>query len=173
MRGNRFKDITDCTFGDLTARRIVGSSKNNTLIWLCECSCGNFVEVKSTDLRSSKKTHCGCKKSENIAKANSFTNIFVVNGEVTYGYDSRGNEFIIDTEDLPKVRKYYWGMNQRGYFVNTKHGLFLHRYILNTPRDLVVDHRNHKTGDNRKCNIWSCTQSDNMYNQRRFHSSKK
>ena len=172
-RGNRFKDLTNMTFGDLTARKIVGSSKNNTLIWLCDCSCGNVVEVKSTDLRILKRTHCGCKSSENRSKSNSYTNTYVTQGSITYGYDSRGNEFIIDTEDLSRVQQYYWGMNPRGYFVNSKHGLFLHRFILDTPKGLVVDHKNHNTGDNRKCNIWSCTQSDNMYNQLRFHFSNK
>lgn len=168
-RGNRFKDITLQVFGELTAIKIVGSSKNKTLLWECKCKCGTKTIVKSTDLRIGKATHCGCKTSEKISKAKQMSNHYEVRGNITYGYDTRGNKFIIDTEDLDKVKRYYWGKNQRGYFANAKHGLLLHRYILDTPEDMVVDHKNHIMGDNRKCNIWSCTQSDNMYNQKRFH----
>ena len=28
--------------------------------WLCKCECGNEIVVKGTDLRTGRKTHCGC-----------------------------------------------------------------------------------------------------------------
>ena len=97
------------------------------------------------------------------------SNKFVIDGAVVTGYDEQGNSFIFDLEDLERVRQFYWSVTSRGYVRCVKENMFLHRFILNTPDGYVVDHKNYVTTDNRKCNIWSCTQSDNMYNQKRFH----
>jgi len=43
----------------------------------------------------------------------------------------------------------------------------LHRLIMETPRELVVDHTNHDTLDNRKCNLRNVTTRENMSNQKR------
>lgn len=54
-------DITNITFGDLTAIERVGSSTDKQALWLCQCSCGNTRVVKCKQLRSGQITHCGCK----------------------------------------------------------------------------------------------------------------
>ena len=40
----------------------------------------------------------------------------------------------------------------------------LHRFITNCPKDKVVDHINHNTLDNRKCNLRICTRFENNQN---------
>lgn len=40
----------------------------------------------------------------------------------------------------------------------------LHRLITNCPKGLVVDHINHRTTDNRRCNLKVCTHFQNMQN---------
>ena len=35
------------------------SPKNNRMMWLCECSCGNHIIVSGTDLRTHKVQSCG------------------------------------------------------------------------------------------------------------------
>ena len=153
----------------LTVIRRVGTKKNKTPIWLCKCDCGEYTKVSSEHLRNGSVKSCGCYRTTRMRNIQKRENTFVINGDVVTAFDQNGNSFIFDLEDLERVKKYYWSVTPRGYVRNSKHGIFLHRYILNTPDGLVVDHRNHDTTDNRKCNIWSCTQSDNMYNQRRFH----
>lgn len=59
QNNNSFKDITGQTFSKLTAKECVGS-KNNVSTWLCECECGNMVEVQAEVLKSGRKTSCGC-----------------------------------------------------------------------------------------------------------------
>ena len=39
-------DITNITFGDLTAIKRVGSSPDKQALWLCQCTCGNTRIVK-------------------------------------------------------------------------------------------------------------------------------
>lgn len=42
--------------------------------------------------------------------------------------------------------------------------LTLHRVLMNCPKGMVVDHRNHETLDNRRENLRVCTHADNMRN---------
>lgn len=58
----------------------------------------------------------------------------------------------------------------------------LHRWIMNCPRHLEVDHINHNTLDNRKCNLRKVTTRENQLNKRnntsgcpgvRWHSQGK
>lgn len=96
----------------------------------------------------------------------------------------------IDKEDLPRVQKlsgtitlrktrmlgtpYY---AQSSKYVNGKqtHTL-LHRFILDTPPHLQVDHIEHDGLDNRKRKLKNCTHAENAKNQspiRRKHIGKK
>lgn len=55
------KNITGQRFGRLVAVRVVGKAKNNSLLWLCHCDCGNEVERASASLRKAKGVcSCGC-----------------------------------------------------------------------------------------------------------------
>ena len=49
-----FKDLTDQTFNDWTAKEYLGKT-----IWLCQCSCGKFGQVKTSDLISGRSKSCG------------------------------------------------------------------------------------------------------------------
>ena len=93
-------------------------------------------------------------------------------------YDRNGkvtSKAIVDLDDVPKLKKHKWWKTKYGYIATTitnrknktKSNLFLHRYIMKCPRNMVVDHINHNTIDNRKSNLRVCTQKENMNNLKR------
>ena len=53
------KDLTEKTFGLLTAKEIVGKSKRGTL-WRCECACGGEKIVPAPYLQNHHTRSCGC-----------------------------------------------------------------------------------------------------------------
>jgi len=85
-------------------------------------------------------------------------------------YDIHGIEKTrtkIDLEDIKICNKHKWSLSNMGYVkTNTNINLnkFIHRLIMKCPDNMVIDHINHDTLDNRKCNLRICTQSQNCYN---------
>jgi hypothetical protein len=80
-------------------------------------------------------------------------------------------EVLYDKEDEPIVRSRKWHINSMGYAVwrgvidGKKQTIRLHRLINKTPKGLFTDHINHNKLDNRRSNLRSCTQSENMRNK--------
>lgn len=70
---------------------------------------------------------------------------------------------LIDLEDVDKVKNYKWYTN-KGYVLNDSIG-WIHRFIMDCPDNMVIDHINHNRLDNRKSNLRICTQHQNSMNQ--------
>lgn len=107
-------------------------------------------------------------------------NKYEVRGDVTAIFIKwKGDtyETLIDTEDLEKVKLFpnSWTITKTSkskslYVTGRKTENFvtkrqlLHRYIMNTPRELDVDHIFHKTLDNRKSQLRNVTHGENARN---------
>ena len=84
-------------------------------------------------------------------------------------YDKNNNEIartLIDLDDIEKVSKYKWHI-QKGYVQNSKTRYMLHRFVMNCPDDMIVDHINRNKLDNRKSNLRICTNTENNRNMPR------
>lgn len=83
---------------------------------------------------------------------------------------NKGHTTLIDCIDAPTALQYNWHKNDSGYVVwrgikdGRKQTVRLHRLLMNPPQDMVIDHKNHDTLDNRRQNLRAVTQSDNMRN---------
>jgi hypothetical protein len=101
--------------------------------------------------------------------------------------DGKTIETLIDTEYLPKLqnikfRAYYEKNNGEYYAIasvktdKAKSGwttLQLHRLIMDTPKNLTVDHINHDTLDNRKSNLRNITHAQNCQNKKGAQGNSK
>ena len=140
--------------------------------FLCQCDCGSDpVAVLLNSLRSGKTVSCGCYKIERERESNKKQNEYEISedNKTVVGYTSNGNIFLIDKEDFEKVKEYCWYSCSNGYVAThlprpSNERIMLHRFILNAPKDMVVDHINRDRTDNRKSNLRICTQLDNAKN---------
>lgn len=91
-------------------------------------------------------------------------------------YKNEFFEVMIDKEDIEKCQKYSWQLLSKRekflYFRNCEKEL-LHRYIMDCPPDVVVDHINHNTLDNRKQNLRICTFRENIDNRNLVNKKSK
>lgn len=76
----------------------------------------------------------------------------------------RGKYALVDEDDADRVMQYNWSLTSYGYAYNSHKIGFMHRFIMNTPSDMVVDHINHDPLDNRKANLRNCTHQQNILN---------
>ena len=85
---------------------------------------------------------------------------------------TQGQITIIDDEDYDFLSQWKWKVSYdthtksyRAMRNENKKVVFMHRIIMNTPANLIVDHINHDTLDNRKQNLRNVTQSQNSMNR--------
>jgi hypothetical protein len=86
---------------------------------------------------------------------------------------TQGRVALIDDEDAERVLIYKWTYAVRGKSEyarravlrdGTSHSIYLHRFILDAPSRLEVDHINGDGLDNRRCNLRLATKSQNHCN---------
>ena len=80
---------------------------------------------------------------------------------------------MIDLDDVDKVKDIKWCLSGEGYAGNSHNksiGL-LHRFIMNCPDGMIVDHWNHNKLDNRKSNLRICTNLENNWNQETYRNN--
>lgn len=63
-------DLYGQTFGRLFAIEPIRKNKDYTWTWWCHCECGDFAEVRGSDLLSGHTQSCGCLQREKTSKAN-------------------------------------------------------------------------------------------------------
>ena len=64
------KNLTGEKFGRLTVIELYELDKWRQAKWLCRCECGNFVTVKSGNLRNGHTQSCGCLQKERTSRSN-------------------------------------------------------------------------------------------------------
>ena len=177
LRKNKIIDLTGQRFGKLIAIRKYekeNKTSDRSCLWFCKCDCGNETIVKGSSLRNGYTKSCGCLKKElyNSHKSKNIEikyNTYDLSGEYGIGYTHNGEEFYFDLEDYGKIKDYCWCMSDKKKYVsNSRFGIRMHRLIMGcNDKNLVVDHINHITYDNRKENLRICTSSQNGMNKSR------
>lgn len=93
---------------------------------------------------------------------------------------TQGQFALVDDEDFDFLMQWRWyysksNCDNTGYAVRYENGkgIRMHRVVMNTPANLVVDHINHNGIDNQKHNLRNCTNTENAHNLRHDKRSKR
>lgn len=161
-------DYSGVEFNKIKVIERIGTTqigKKKRSLWLCQCECGNYLELSSDKIQSKKQKSCGCVRKRGCTKRLACKYEFY--GKKVVGIDRKGEKFIFDIEDYEKIKGYSWHVNKDGQ-VKTCIGrktISLHRYIMNLfDSNYEVDHINHDRTDNRKENLRVVTHTENMRN---------
>lgn len=100
-------------------------------------------------------------------------NVHRIEGDEAVLALTQGQETRIDAGDLAKALQHRWhvayNLSMGSYYVISKINgktTYLHRFLLDAPNGMTVDHVNHDTLDNRRANIRLCTMRENGENRR-------
>lgn len=172
-------------YNKLTIIDFIGKRDDTTssgLFYECKCDCGSSKIIKSTlyDLKSSDIKSCGIcnvvssKTKNKISKSKKKHNTFIEHDLYMEGFTENGKSFIFDKDDFNRIKDInkYITINSLNYvlFSDKKNGDFqLHRFIMGLEKydkklDIIVDHINGNTLDNRKENLRICHRSKNPKN---------
>lgn len=162
------------------------SSRRGTMIVICEF-CGKKVCKRLRDIH--KHTYCSLKcmgehrknneeykeKLKDRRKKPRKLNEYRIEGEVTKIVTTKGEEILIDTEDIGRINSFTWRVNKNGYAIteyresiNKTKRVQMHRLLVNAPDGFLVDHKNRIKIDNRKSNLRICNISQNAMNRDKF-----
>lgn len=73
---------------------------------------------------------------------------------------------IVDAADYEKASVYVWRLSGEGYVSRTA-GMFLHRYLMNAPKGIQVDHVDRNPLNNQRSNLRFATNSQQASNRRK------
>lgn len=163
----------DCEIGDKFGRLTIKEKMYHTFSGreyysaICDCDCGNTdFYVKITPMLLGRVNSCGCLNKEATKISNKRFNRFDMSGDKGVGYTSSGKEFYFDKEDYDKIKNFCWSVGRNGYVYSSlnRESFYLHRFLLNFPKDKVVDHIDHNTINNQKNNLRVCEHKENIRN---------
>lgn len=164
----KVKDLTGMTFGHWTVLYAVENDKNGHRQYMCECDCAKRTrrKVLATYLVNGKSTCCGCVK--NRPKRNKRTvNEYIFHKDYIEGLGNLGKSFYIDYEDYEKVKDLKWTCNSKGYWAHHElheKSILLHRYIMETDKEVLVDHKDQNPCNNRRKNLRITNVQNNRFN---------
>lgn len=177
----RNQDLVGCRYGKLTVIRkgedyISSKSGKHASRWICLCDCQanqkekKYILVRQNSLKSGSTISCGCEHarvvSESNKKTKTKTNKFDLEGDFGVGFMSNDRYFLFDKDDFSKIKNHYWRFDAKGYVytIIDDEYVWLHRLVMNAPKDKDVDHIHHQLYDCRKSQLRITAHADNMKN---------
>lgn len=150
-------------FGKLTVIRNYYDEKGR-YVHECQCDCGRHRVCITKKLLSGQVKSC----------TRCTYNTYTRNGEEVIGYTSRGDSFRFDADMWDAVTERNWHKTAKGYIVSGKDGnrLVLHRFVVDAPSDVQVDHINRDKTDCRRINLRLASNAENCANSGTYKNNE-
>ena len=136
---------------------IIDSNKERVRMLLCVCSCGNRKWIRCDSVLSGHTKSCG----------QCITTQYLFDGDICIGKTSQGKYFYVNAEDYDLIKDYNWQITSHGYVSTSSKNnsnIYMHRLIMQAPKNKQVDHINREKADNRKENLRIVSQQVNSTN---------
>ncbi|MFA7361991.1 MAG: HNH endonuclease [Candidatus Kapaibacterium sp.] len=83
---------------------------------------------------------------------------------------TQGKVALVDDEDYEYLNQFKWAarFSKKRYYAHkakTKESIMMHRFILNPPKNMIVDHIDHNGLNNQRNNLRICNNKQNSYNK--------
>lgn len=86
---------------------------------------------------------------------------------------SQGKKAIVDNKDFNYLNQWKWYYGGRGYAIRhsemikgKRDKIYMHRVIMNNPKDKEIDHIDGNRINNQKSNLRICKRMENLHNQK-------
>ena len=179
MHAHNFLDITGQKYGKFTVLYYdeEKSKEKGRSYWVCQCECGTIKSVQLNELRSGSTISCGCHARDIHTRRNRIEFDSELNCYRCYFFESDGY-CLFDIEDLDVVQQFCWSLDAATGYIRSSYWtiddkrsihVLMHRIIMGKYYNIdgmFIDHKNHNTTDNRKCNLRVCTPAENQRNMR-------
>jgi hypothetical protein len=162
-------DLSGMIFGYYTVISYAYTDKAGQSFWNCKCKCGTEKIVNGNLLRRGTTRSCGCMPQHHKPR---------------WKYEEHGDyiiislknaKTIIDKSDFDKIKDYGMELSfnpksKKAYILCTKCQNYirtripLHRFLMDCPDNMVIDHINSNGLDNRRENLRICTITENNRN---------
>jgi hypothetical protein len=169
------RDLAGMKFGRLTVIGLTSERRHGHRLWRTLCDCGVEKIVAGSHLTRGQTKSCGCLQAEMRRAyriANKRSNTYRIVGNTAEIDLTKGQVAVIDAADLPRVidGRGKWFAHRsddtRSYYATRHGGQSMARVILDAPAGMEVDHRNHRTLDNRRQNLRLAMHAENTCNRR-------
>ena len=135
--------------------------------WLCQCSCGQYVQSLGSKIKLGKIKSCGCRAIKTRFTINA--NKYDLTGPYGIGFcNNTGMPFYFDLDDYEKIKNYGWYefrvdsySTVRAYIPELHKKVSLGQFIGGSWRD----HKNRNPLDNRKENLREVAPRENAINR--------
>lgn len=172
-----YVDIAGKTFGMYKVIEFLRMDKKQS-VWLCQCECGTYKELKRYSLIKNSNISCGCNKRKfinNYEGKDGYMVLYICNKDT----QEIIKEYMFDVNDYDKVKAYYWVVDTEFYACsvikadnNKLKRMYMHRLVMDVgDSELEVDHININRYDNRKTNLRICSSGDNLKNKSLYSSN--
>lgn len=164
---SKIDELIGKTFDRLTVEERA-PNKSGHIYYICLCECGKIVTVRKQNLVNDITRSCGCYRTEKIVERSIAFNTFIRMGNITKMFDNSGNTCLINTGDIERVSSMYWSQGTQNYWLSQRNRTKykLHRFIMNCPNDMEVDHLDGDPTNNTQSNLRICSHAENSKNRK-------